>query len=464
MAFELIEADEPLPPKNLVIVLFGEWGVGKTSLGFTAEDPLLLDYDKGLERAVGRKTSVKLKTWEDSQEFMESGTLIIKKIKTLIVDTAGALLNDYLTHYLIKIDAKNGNGSDGLGLRGYGAMKNSADRFITKIQQLEIDSIFICHTSEDGDSDNKRLKPRVTGGSYEILMAKADLVGYLEMKSGKITLDFNPTDRHAGKNCAQFPVLNIPSFDTPEYQGYMAKIISQTKAHMQKASAAQVAAVKMVEEFKEKIEASKNIEELEDINQSIQKLSTLYKVQVNQVYERKYLEFWKPIYMNKENLKEGSDFDILASLISDLPKTMQLELRNEFSALLKEAGLIYQKNLKDPKLSGTYIKPTQAPATPTPVNTPAATASKENKAAEPAKTEQPKNETPPPAKIVHEEEWFVERIGKNVNGRSLKFNGPILIENAAKAGHMCHISQTSGGYEFSDIVEEQKVTIEPVMP
>jgi hypothetical protein len=39
----------------------------------------------------------------------------------------------------------------------------------------------------------------------------SDLVGFVSAVNGKPTLDFNPTDKHTGKNCAGFKALTIPT-------------------------------------------------------------------------------------------------------------------------------------------------------------------------------------------------------------------------------------------------------------
>lgn len=50
MALKLFKSTDQLPMKNLLVVIYGQPGVGKTSLAFTAENPVLLDFDRGVER------------------------------------------------------------------------------------------------------------------------------------------------------------------------------------------------------------------------------------------------------------------------------------------------------------------------------------------------------------------------------------------------------------------------------
>lgn len=452
MGFKLIHEDEPLPARNLIVVLFGEPGVGKTSLSFTSDDPLMMDYDKGVQRAARRKKSVELNSWDDSMEFMDSNTVQELKIKTLINDTAGTMMDDYLTHHILKLDEKLGNGLGGIGLRGYGVLKDSTDKYFSKSQKFGVDLIFVCHTSEEKDGDVIKLKPKITGGAYNILIQKADLIGYMEMRNGKITIDFNPTTRHVGKNCAELPLMNVPHYNDPAYPTFMADIINKTKAHIAKMNEAQLKALQLVTEYKTRIEAVTNLEELEGMQEEIKALTPMYFAQVNKSYETKFMEFWQPIFMNPEKLKTGEDFDALYALIKDLPNGIQLELRAPFKKLLEANGLVYQKD-KDPKKIGKYV--------------PAAEAKKEDgKNVSQGTTPQgantvtqsnpPAPQPGPPAKIIHAEDWFIERVGKKVMAKSEKaFTGPMLITDKAHAGHMAHISQKTGGYEFSDIPEEK---------
>ena len=100
----IIKADEPVPQNPLKIVLYGEPGVGKTSLAFTSSNPVLFDHDKGIQRSVGRKDSARFDTWEEVMELVDGGAL--KDYDTLITDTGGSLLDKLIAKYVIKLDSQ----------------------------------------------------------------------------------------------------------------------------------------------------------------------------------------------------------------------------------------------------------------------------------------------------------------------------------------------------------------------
>ena len=72
MALRIISANEPMKVDQLVVTIYGQPGVGKTSLGFTAESPLLLDFDHGAYRAMGRKDTVDVSAWSDVTQIEAS--------------------------------------------------------------------------------------------------------------------------------------------------------------------------------------------------------------------------------------------------------------------------------------------------------------------------------------------------------------------------------------------------------
>ena len=57
MALKIVTAAEPIIVKNIKLVIYGDAGLGKTSLGYSAKNPLLIDFDKGAHRTSHRNTA-----------------------------------------------------------------------------------------------------------------------------------------------------------------------------------------------------------------------------------------------------------------------------------------------------------------------------------------------------------------------------------------------------------------------
>jgi hypothetical protein len=476
MSYQLIQHDEPLLVENIVVVLFGDPGTGKSSLVFTAENPLTFDFDRGLQRAVNRKASVRFETWADALAFMETDTIEKEGIKTLGIDTGGTMLDDYVARHILGMGVKGvDNGAGGLGLRGYGVMKDVSAKFFVKCKEKKVDIIFVCHSKKEDDGDMKKFFPAMTGGSYDIIMSKADLVGFMEMKQDKVTLDFNPTERHTGKNCAMFSKMEIPHFSTPEYATYMGKIISKTKEHMRRHNEAQVIAVAAVDQIKEQIENTSSIEELEPINKLIEALSPAYKAQAAHLFNKHYAELWALENIDVSAEKTLYWFSQISAKISELPSSVRAELQEPFKKLMDSANVFFDKTSSSfkvksevkPEAKQTATKPEKILAEK-PVDKPAdKPVAKKAKAEKAPETKPAESNVKPEAKeenpIVREDAWFLDRIGKKIIAKSAKTGTTeVTIDNQNTAFHMCAVMQKYHKVEYYDLQESGQAALSAV--
>jgi hypothetical protein len=58
MTVRIIRSTDPVKIETVVVLVYGDPGAGKTSLAFTAADPLMLDFDRGAHRSGFRGDSV----------------------------------------------------------------------------------------------------------------------------------------------------------------------------------------------------------------------------------------------------------------------------------------------------------------------------------------------------------------------------------------------------------------------
>ncbi|MEK5761254.1 AAA family ATPase, partial [Acinetobacter variabilis] len=71
-------------------------GIGKTSLAFSATNPILFDFDKGAHRAGKyRKDTVQVNNWSEVSSLTANDLL---GYDTVIVDTAGRMLDVIIAH------------------------------------------------------------------------------------------------------------------------------------------------------------------------------------------------------------------------------------------------------------------------------------------------------------------------------------------------------------------------------
>lgn len=392
MGYRILSADEPNKVESIVCVIFGQPGIGKTSLAFTAEKCLLEDYDNGVQRSVNRQDALKLDSWQDAVDFHNSGYLKENGIKTLIIDTAGTLLDNYMAQYVMPLAPKNSSGGT-LTQNGYGVLKNTFNFFCNSMRALNIDLIFVCHETESKTSKNQRI-PKMTGGSYDILVAMSDMVGYMESINNKRTIDFEPKDSHTGKNTAEFELIDVPHYSAPEYQTFMGDLITKTKAKMEQLSDIQKAALETVNLKRDAINKAENHAALEPLYAEIQSMVPAFKLQLTKVYDDRWMAIYQAVLAV---ITAPADFDAeLAAINLEGFNKRYIDVAKKILLTRSvEAGLVFNKTL-------SKFEAPQAPTTAQPTAAPAPAQTAPPAAASPAQT--PAEAKPqPPASVVSAE-------------------------------------------------------------
>lgn len=234
MALKITRASDPITVERLNTVLYGPPGLGKSSVAFTAEAPLLLDFDNGSHRAVNRKDTVRVSDWSDVANITADD---LAPFKTVIMDTAGRAL-DALTVDIIRANPKHGRGG-ALTLQGYGELKARFVAFLKLLNSFGKDVVLIAHMDEQRSGDEVIERLDVQGGSKNEIYKAADAMGRLVLADGKRWLRFSPTDAAFGKNPGQLEPLQVPHFSEPAFAGFLAWVIQSTKDRLNELSEAQ---------------------------------------------------------------------------------------------------------------------------------------------------------------------------------------------------------------------------------
>ena len=251
----IIKANDVTPERPVIVVLYGVPGSKKTSTSTTAENPILIDTDRGYDRAVQRVDTITAQKWTDITSEMET----IKQYKTVIVDTAKATLDDYLAVYVCDQNYKLKTNS----LKRFGQMADEFKQFVNTLRANGQDIIFICHDKETTEGDTVKHSPDCTGQSKDLLLRIADQVGFISIRNKESVIDFTPSDNYVTKNVAELEPLIIPDVSKPEFPTFMAGIIKQVKSAIQSKSEAQRKAKEQLEGLRAKVA---EVETLEDID------------------------------------------------------------------------------------------------------------------------------------------------------------------------------------------------------
>lgn len=222
MAFH--EANAPLPPKMMRVLLAGNPGLGKTNLALSAPDPVLVDLDKGIDRIEPewRVPYIQVDTYEELLNDMTEENL--KRFKTVVIDTGGKL-QSIMTPYLIKQDPKNGQSNGALSLRGFGALNMELQNFLDKLERLNKHVIIIFHAVEEKDGDETRLRIMAQGAFRNTVWQPMDLGGFMEMRNNKRVIGFSPCDRYYAKGTRGISgVYEIPELKHGDKNDFLTRL------------------------------------------------------------------------------------------------------------------------------------------------------------------------------------------------------------------------------------------------
>lgn len=195
---------------KIKILVYGQAGVGKTTLALSSPSPLLLDFDNGVHRVnyKHQTDTVQITCWEDCLNVLNED---LSAYQSIVIDTGGKML-DFMSEYIIKNNPKMGKMNGALTLQGFGERKGLFRQFCKKIMMLNKHLIFVAHRDTQKEGDEYRYVPLFGGSSYDDLVSDLDLVGYMEAVGRKREITFDPTDRNDGKNtCNLPPLLTFPN-------------------------------------------------------------------------------------------------------------------------------------------------------------------------------------------------------------------------------------------------------------
>lgn len=281
---KITKAADPIRVERLNLCIYSQPGLGKTTLAFTADAPLLLDFDRGAHRAGNRKDAVLVNTWEDVTGIDEAS---LAPYRTVIVDTAGRAL-DVLSADIIRRNPKQGRGG-ALTLQGYGALKAEFIAFLKMLNGFGKDVILIAHSDEQRNGDEIIERLDVQGGSKGEIYKAADAMGRLAIRNGQRVLTFSPTDATFGKNPGQLEPLDVPHPDKAPH--FMCEVITAIKDKLNTLTEEQREAQARMEDWRVKIADAEDAQGFNALLESVRKESKPIQQLFADAAKRKELVF-----------------------------------------------------------------------------------------------------------------------------------------------------------------------------
>ena len=221
--------------KNIIMIVSGLPGTGKTTLALSAPDVLLIDTDEGLARVnpAHRKDASVCKTYEEILADIKAAE---GQYKTIVIDTCGALI-EYMKDWAMRTDPNASKNNGGFSLQGYGVIKQEFLRLSAELRK-KFNVIFLFHENMTKNGDEGTFYELVVEGSTRTLVYQpADLAAHLFIMNGKRYLGFTPTEQYSAKSAYGIKgLVEVPELKDGDPNDFLTKLFAKVRDNLAKES------------------------------------------------------------------------------------------------------------------------------------------------------------------------------------------------------------------------------------
>ena len=197
-------------PQSVIGCITGVPGIGKTTVALSAPKCLLLDTDRGVHRVQKeyRTDTVQVKKYQDVLDVLNED---LSDYETIVIDTLGELVN-FMLKYFSELDKSLITRGGTYNIKIWGLIKTEFQNLKMKLQDLNKNLIFVAHTTEDKDGEQKIYRMDVAGSTAKDIIKILDFLGFCEMIGKTRSISFSPSARFYAKNSIQLDdYIEIPT-------------------------------------------------------------------------------------------------------------------------------------------------------------------------------------------------------------------------------------------------------------
>ena len=225
--------------KNVIMIISGLPGTGKTTLALSAPDVLLIDADEGLARVspAHRKDASICKTFEEIRADVAAAKGLYK---TIVVDTGGALV-DMLKQHIVDNPGDFPGGTQktgGFAQKGFGFVKQLFLDFSSELRK-NFNVIYIFHESVSKQNDGIFYELVCEGSAKTLVYQPADLAAHLFIQNGRRVLGFTPTEEYTAKSAYGIKgLVPVPDLADGDPNDFLTKLFDKVRENLKAESAA----------------------------------------------------------------------------------------------------------------------------------------------------------------------------------------------------------------------------------
>ncbi len=171
-------ADPQFKP-SIVMMVYGEGGVGKTTFTATSPTAILADCENGAKYfgLRGIKMDVaQIEKWSDMRDFLD--LVKSEKYETVVIDPIGELMSK-LKKFIATGDTKNVQKDGSLTMAGWGRMKDIFKDYLKILRDSGKHVILVAHLEEKDDEGRLVKRPKIETKIADDIVNMVDVVGYM---------------------------------------------------------------------------------------------------------------------------------------------------------------------------------------------------------------------------------------------------------------------------------------------
>jgi len=217
--------------KNIIMIISGLPGTGKTTLALSAPDVLLIDTDEGMARVnpAHRKDASVCKTYEEILADIKAAE---GHYKTIVIDTCGALI-EYMKDWAMRTDPKASKANGGFSLQGYGVIKSEFIRLSAELRK-KFNVIYLFHENMTKNDDSLFYELVVEGSTRTLVYQPADLAGHLFIDHSKRYIGFTPTEQYSAKSAYGIRgIIEIPELKDGDANDFLTKLFAKVRKNLE---------------------------------------------------------------------------------------------------------------------------------------------------------------------------------------------------------------------------------------
>ena len=220
--------------KNIIMIISGLPGTGKTTLALSAPDVLLIDTDEGMARVnpAHRKDASICKTYEEVLADIKAAE---GQYKTIVIDTCGALI-EYMKDWAIRTEPKASKKDGGFSLQGYGVIKSEFIRLSAELRK-KFNVIYLFHENMTKQDETVFYELVVEGSARVVCWQPADIGAHLFIQNGKRYLGFTPTENYSAKSAYGIKgLIEVPELKDGEPNDFLTKLFAKVRSNLEQES------------------------------------------------------------------------------------------------------------------------------------------------------------------------------------------------------------------------------------